>query len=178
MVTALVVVAVSPAAVCLTAGGLTVVGPALATPRALNHPAAGVSSTPEDSLSFPGNIAFLPLLSGEVVCFFQAPYGVVLWGKFIQDLVPSCVGISYYQNLLVRRGAQSAPLVGAGTTFIPVRCCELLSVAGMVRVSLCGRLWRPAARPPPRTCLVWNGMVLAVVPLKATFRICSTGKMR
>ena len=43
------------------------------------------------------------------------------------------------------------------------RCCELLSVAEVVRVSLCGCLRRPAARPLPQTCLVWNSMVPAVM---------------
>ena len=43
------------------------------------------------------------------------------------------------------------------------RCCELLSVAGLVRVSSCGCLWPPAARPPLRTCLVLNGVVPAVL---------------
>ena len=54
-VVAHVVVEVSPAAICLTAAGLTAVEPALAAPRALNPPAAGTPSTPGDSLSFPGN---------------------------------------------------------------------------------------------------------------------------
>ena len=43
------------------------------------------------------------------------------------------------------------------------RCCELLSVAGVVRVSSCRCLWRPAARPPPQTCLVWSDVVPPVV---------------
>ena len=43
------------------------------------------------------------------------------------------------------------------------RGCELLSVAVVVREHLCKKLRRPAARPLPQTCPVWNDVVPAVV---------------